>query len=205
MGILDLIASAQNRKDETPNIALAKQIVMDSDTKAVEELIINLDSKSKAIQSDCIKVLYEIGEDNPELIKPYMATFIKLLKHKNNRLQWGAMTALKSISYITPNDFYPLLPQLMEAASKGSVITRDNFLGILINISSFKDVSDLLFELLYKSPANQVPMYAERILPVISQSTRTKFINTLNERLSDIHKESALKRIQKVIDKATKL
>src|ERR1043165_2263054 len=98
MSVLSKLASSQNRRDEVPNQELARQIVKDNDKKAVRELVENLSNKSKAIQSDCIKTLYEIGEQNPSLIAAHVADFIALLDSKNNRLQWGAMSALNTVA-----------------------------------------------------------------------------------------------------------
>src|SRR5690348_16122986 len=97
MSIIPQLASSLNRRDEEPNIELAKQIVSKNDTKAVEEVIENLSCKKRNIQNDCIKVIYEIGERKPGLISKYINVFLELLKSKNNRLQWGAMTALNTI------------------------------------------------------------------------------------------------------------
>lgn len=68
MTVIDKLASSLNRRDEAPNQELAKRITDKNDRKAVQELVANLGTKSKAIQSDCIKVLYEIGERKPEFI-----------------------------------------------------------------------------------------------------------------------------------------
>ena len=96
MSILGKLASSLNRRDEVPNQELAKQIADKDDREAVKELVVNLSNNSKDIQNDCIKVLYEIGERKPALIAAYAKEFIDLLDHKNNRLQWGAMTAINS-------------------------------------------------------------------------------------------------------------
>ena len=52
------------------------------DKKAVQELVDNLNNKSKGIQNDCIKVLYEIGEINPALVADYAKSLFLLLDHK---------------------------------------------------------------------------------------------------------------------------
>ena len=102
MSIINKLASQQNRRDEIPNQELAKKIATAGDKKAVKELFENLINKDKAIQSDCIKVIYEIGEQKPKLIARFANQLIDLLSNKNNRLQWGAMTALHSITGETP-------------------------------------------------------------------------------------------------------
>lgn len=62
MSIIDQLASSLGRRDEVPNQELAEKIAAAKDKKAVKDLVDNLANKNKDIQSDCIKVLYEIGE-----------------------------------------------------------------------------------------------------------------------------------------------
>ena len=84
-----MLSTSLNRKDELPNIHLAEIIVQKNDQSAVKELVDHLPANNKNIQSDCIKVLYEIGQRNPNLINGYIKKFIDLLNHGNNRLIWG--------------------------------------------------------------------------------------------------------------------
>jgi hypothetical protein len=205
MTVINKLASSLNRRDEIPNIELAKQIAAKKDKSAVQELIDSLSNKSKDIQNDCIKVLYEIGEINPALIARYSREFIDLLDHKNNRLQWGAMTALSTITTENPKAIYAALPKIIKGADNGSVITKDNAVNILIRLCSFKQYADSAFSLLNKqllnSPVNQLPMYAERALPVINNKNKKLFIKTLTSRLDDMDKETKRKRVEKVISK----
>jgi hypothetical protein len=207
MTVLDKLASSLNRRDEKPNVELAKQIVSKSDTKAVKELADNLANKSKDIQSDCIKVLYEVGEQKPELISKYAKEFVALLNSPNNRLQWGAMTALDAIAALDPKTIYPALAKILDIAEKGSVITRDHAVGILIKLCSVKQYSDKTFTLLIgelkTAPTNQLPMYAENALPIITEKNKMIFIRTLSSRLDDIEKDTKRKRVEKVIKKVS--
>lgn len=204
MSIIDKLASSLNRRDEVPNQELARDIVISKDKKAVKELVENLSNK-KAIQNDCIKVLYEIGEREPKLIADYINEFVSYLNSKNNRLQWGAMTALGAITNERPKEIYANLTTIVSAADKGSVITKDNAVNILIKLCSIGDYSDsafaLLIEQLLKSHTNQLPMYAERAMPVINENNKRLFIKTLNSRLDDIEKDTKRKRVEKVIRK----
>lgn len=204
MSIIEKLASSLNRRDEIPNQELAKEIVLSKNKKAVKELIENLSNK-KAIQNDCIKVLYEIGEQEPKLITDYVNEFVEQLDSKNNRLQWGAMTALGAIANERPKEIYAVLPTILNAADKGSVITKDHAVTILIKLCIIEDYSDsaftLLIEQLLKSPTNQLPMYAERAMPVVNEKNKTLFLKTLTSRLDDIEKETKRKRIEKVIKK----
>src|SRR5204863_8238201 len=113
MTVLDRLASALNRRDEVPNQELARKIVETGDKAAVKELVESLHHKANNIQSDCIKVLYEIGERRPELIARYYKDFGELLKSKNNRLVWGAMTALDTIVLKEPKGVYNMLASIL--------------------------------------------------------------------------------------------
>lgn len=207
MDIISQLASSLGRRYEVPNQELAKQIAIKKDKKAIQELVDNLSNKSKDIQNDCIKVLYEIGEQQPVLIADYAKIFVGLLDSKNNRLQWGAMTALSTITLENPKVVYAALPKILEAADKGSVITKDYAVNILINLCSLKPFAEkafsLLIEQLFNSPTNQLPMYAEKALPIIHVKNKTLFIKTLTSRLDDIEKDTKRKRVEKVIKKVS--
>lgn len=205
MSIISKLASSHNRRDEVPNQELAKEIVTKSDKNAVKELVDLLAHKSKDVQHDSIKVLYEIGEQKPALIAAYATTFVDLLDHKNNRLQWGAMAALDTITTENPKEIYASLAKIILASDKGSVITKDHGVNILIKLSANKAYADnafsLLIEQLATSPTNQLPMYAERAMPIINDKNKTLFIKTLSSRLDDIEKDTKRKRVEKVIKK----
>lgn len=205
MNVLEKIASALNRRDEVPNQELAEAIVLKKDRAAVKDLILALEHKSTAIQNDCIKVLYEIGERNEKMILPYLDTFIAVLKHKNNRLQWGSMHALDVLTPHAPAKIYAYLPQIMEAADLGSVITRDHAVGILIKLLQVdeyaKDAFDLYQEQLVKSPENQFPMYAERAAPFIPASSFEKFEHVLRGRLQGLSSQSRINRVKKILNR----
>ena len=207
MTIISKLASSLKRRDEVPNQELAKQIFYKNDKKAVKELVENLNNKNKDIQNDCIKVLYEIGELKPALVADYAKDFIALLDNKNNRLQWGAMTALNTITLENPKAIYSALTKIIDTANKGSVITRDYGVNILIKLSSIKlyakNAFSLLIEQLLCSPTNQLPMYAERVMPIINEKNKMLFIKTLNTRLDDIEKDTKRKRVEMVIKKVS--
>jgi hypothetical protein len=205
MSVLDKIATSLNRQDEVPNQELAENIALENNQKAVEELINNLKNPDKNIQSDCIKVLYEIGERKPSLIALYANEFITLLNNNNNRLIWGAMTALDAITSEKPSTIYRELSKIIEASKKGSVITKDHAVNILIKLCSVKQYSDeaftLLIEQLKSCPINQLPMYSENSAKIINSKSKAEvFVCVLSSRLDQIEKESKRKRIEKVIN-----
>ena len=205
MNITDKLATSLNRRDEAPNIALAQEIVQANDKKAVADLVEHLHDKNKEIQSDCIKVLYEIANLNPALAAAFTRQFIDLLGHKNNRLQWGAMTTLNALTLEDPKAIYAALPKIISAADNGSVITNDHCVGILIKLCTITTYADdaftLLNERLKTCPTNQLPMYAEQTLPIINDKNKATFKSTLLSRLDEIEKESKRKRVEKVLKK----
>ncbi len=205
MSITEQLASSLGRRDEAPNLALAKKIITAGDKKAVKELVENLDHKNKDIQSNSIKVIYEVAAAKPVLLSGHLPALVALLDHKNNRLQWGAMTALDALTENNPAEVYAALAKIIAVADKGSVITNDHCVAILIKLCTLKnyaaDAFTLLNERLLKSPVNQLPMYAEQALPVINDKNKAVFIKTLTKRLPDIEKESKRKRVEKVLKK----
>jgi len=208
MSVIEKLACSLNRRDEVPNQQLAKELVAKNDTLSIKEVVENCSNKNKNIQSDCIKVLYEIALLKPQLIADYVKEFIALLNNKNNRMVWGAMTAIDDITLQKSKEVYAALPKIIEAADKGSVISRDHCVGILIKLSSIKQYSQnafsLLLEQLETCPANQLPMYAENTMPVINENNKNIFIKTLQSRLNEVEKETQQKRIDKVIKKISK-
>jgi hypothetical protein len=187
-----------------PNQELARTLVSDGNLAAVRELVANLDHKNKAIQSDCIKVLYEIGAANPGMIAKYYREFGKLLESKNNRLVWGAMTALDTIAANEPRGVCGMLSKILKVAdTSGSVIARDHAVGILVKLATLKpykrDCIPLLIEQLISCPSNQFPMYVEMSLPVIDSDNRKRFQEVIEKRGLKLDKESQKKRVAKVL------
>lgn len=206
--MIEKLASSLGRRDEVPNQELAREIADNTDQSAIKALFENLSHKNKDIQNDCIKVIYEIGMLNPKLIAGYPEELIRLLDNKNNRLQWGGMMALNTIVFEKPETVYQNLPKLVEIAEKGTVITKDNLMAILVKLYSVASYSEqayaLLIEQLLKSLPNQLPMYAENILPVIAGKDKDQLIATLTSRLGDIEKDTKRARVEKVIKKLSK-
>ncbi len=207
MNVLENLATSLNRRDEVPNTELAVKISKKNDTSAVKVLVENLYQKNKNIAHDCIKVLYEIGERKPALIEPYIKEFISLLESKNNRMQWGAMHALDAITGENKKSIYSVLTKIIDAADKGTVITRDHAVAILIKLCSdgkyAGNAFKLLIEQLKKCPTNQLPMYAENSMSIITERNKSLFIKTLENRFDELEKDSQRKRLEKVFKKIT--
>lgn len=201
--ILEQLAHTLGRRDETPNIALAERIADSQDTESVKELVALFDSQPMAVKYDILKVLYETGERKPQMIAAYTDLFVGLLTHKNNRVQWSAMTALSVIARSHPELLAPYLVRVVDAMDGGSVITRDHGIYILSALAGRKkhhaDCMELLLEQIEKSPVNQVPMYAEKTAEVISAPYIPRLKQILASRKDVLSIPSKQKRIEKLL------
>lgn len=208
MSVIDKLATSLGRRDENPNIELAKQIAAANNKKAVAELVEYLNDKSKDIRHDCIKTIYEIGYLKPQLICDYADDYIEQLDSKSNRMQWGAMTALSGIVKEKPKELYKALPKLIDVANKGSVITKDHYVNILIGLCSDKQyyakTFPLLIEQLLRSATNQLPKYAEQAMGIVAEKDKTSLLKTLSARVDDVETPTKRVRLEKVIKKLGK-
>jgi hypothetical protein len=204
MKAIDLLATSLGRNNDVPNQELAVNIIRENRTDWVKELVANLKHKNKMIQSDCIKVLYEIGErGSASMIAPYYQTFGELLESKNNRLVWGAMYGLDSITSISPAEIFSILPAICKAIDHGSIITIDGGVSILAKLAAIKEYSEtafpLLAEQLKRCPVKQLPMYAEKTVKNIRSENWSSFIDIVRQRYNEMEKDSQKKRLDKVL------
>ncbi len=203
MSVFNKLASSQNRNDEIPNQELAAQIIQDNDTEAVKELVVNLANKDKAIQSDCMKVLYELGQQGkPELIVPYTDTFVDFLSSKNNRLVWGAMTALGTITPFATVEIWKRIDEVIRANNAGSVITQDWGVRVVATVSAkSQEYEEKLFPYLLTflstCISRDVPKHGESILVAVNKDNRDTYLAVLKSREKDL-KPSQMTRIRKI-------
>ncbi len=209
LSVLKQIASLQGRRDDEPNKQLAKSLVANLNEEGIQEIVENLTNEDLAVQSDCIKVLYEIGYLNPSLIAEYWQVFLNLLDSKNNRLVWGGMIALSTITSIKADALYPHREKIIHAVTKGSVITRDSGVKTLAVIGSVceeyrKDVFPFLMDLLKTCRPKDVARYAETMLAAVDINRCDEFIHLLQKRILSLT-DSQVRRIRKVITTAEKI
>ena len=209
MSVIPELSTSLGRTDEQANIALAERIAAEKNSAAVRELAEVLTSKDKALKSDAIKVLYEVGAREPLLIAPFIASFKNLLTSPDNRMVWGAMSAIDAIASVKPENVYMLLPQIMQAVDKGSVITRDRAVSALAKLAVeerfARSTMPPLLEQLRNCPVNQLPMYAERVAVPAKGNWAREMEKVLSERLVGVEQEPKRKRIEKVLKKLAKV
>lgn len=170
---MNQIAYFQNRRDEHPNQALARELADKNDRAGIREITENLWNKEKNIRSDCIKVLYETGYLDPDLIAEYVEDFLKLLYDKNNRMVWGAMIALSTIAGIKANLLFPQVEKLKKVMDKGTAITKDAGLITLAGIAAQNEtyqqsIFPYLLDCMATCRPKDVPRYAEQTLVAVN-------------------------------------
>ena len=205
MSAIPFLATSLGRNDEEPNIALAEAIAASKNNFAVRELVDVLGTKDKALRSDALKTLYEVGYRAPELIAPFIAQFKNLLANPDNRLVWGAMCAIDGIATVKPDVVYMILPQIMAAVDRGTVITRDHAVKTLTKLAAHerfaRTAMPLLLEQLRTAPTNQLPMYAELVASIILPPDSATMRTILETRLPEVPTAAKKKRIEKALKK----
>jgi hypothetical protein len=203
MSALNKIAYYQNRRDEVPNQQLAKELAQTQNHQGIKEIAENLQSKNQNVQSDCLKVLYEIGYLKPELIAPYAEDFLSLLHSKNNRMVWGAMIALATIASFKPDQIHAQLSAVTDAIDHGSLITVVWGVKTLGKLAAAdpaykQEIMPYLTAQLKKCIPRDVPMHAESILPAVDTQNKQEILTLLETRKAEMTK-AQLARLKKVI------
>ncbi len=204
MSVIDKLAVSLQIHSDEPNQALADEIIETNDHAAVKELVENLFHKDKRIQSNCIKVLYEIGERGaPAIIAPYWKEFLSLLSSKNNRLVWGSMIALDMIALLKPSELFEKIDLIRHTVNHGSVITMDHGVSIYAKLTSIAEYEDKALHFLWDSlrtcPPKQFPQYMERSMIAINRKNRQLFTDLANARSTVLETDSQRKRVEKVV------
>ena len=204
--MIEKTARALGRNDETPNIDLALELITTKNIKGIKEIVDGVTGCSEPVANDCIKVLYEIGEREPSLIAEYVTTFISLLRSKNNRLVWGAMTALSKIAFLKPREIFAHIDIIIKAYENGSVITVDNSITVFAELVKAgpdfaKKVFPLLIRHLETCRPKEVGQHAERAFVCVTKTTAGQFADVLTKRrdsLTDPQKKRVDRLLKRV-------
>lgn len=209
MSVINQLACSLGRRDEVPNQELARRLVETKNRVGVREVAENLWNKDRAIQADCIKVLYEVGYLEPELIASYALDFLKLLRSRNNRLVWGGMIALSTVGALAAAELFPHWTEIRKAMDGGSVITRDAGVLVLAGIASSSTqynaaIFPYLLDHLRTCRPKDVPQHCEKVLPAVNAGNAAAFVAVLEKRMEDLQ-GAQLKRVEKMIRQARQL
>lgn len=191
MSVLNRIAYFQSRRDEVPNQDLARSLARTKNRAGIREIAENLHSSNRNVQSDCLKVLYEIGYLDPALIAGYADDFLDLLHSKNNRMVWGSMIALGTIGPLQARAIGKRLDEVMKAIEAGSLITVVWGVKTLAGVAGASRtyrarILPVLLRQLKTCLPRDVPMHAQSILPAVDDSNRGKLLAALSSRLPDL-------------------
>jgi len=195
----------QERRDDEPNKALARELVETNNIGGIQEIAENLWHKDKRVQSDCDSVLEEIGRIKPTLICDYVLDYINLLSSKNNRMVWGSMINLSLIGDIVPEVIFEHLETIIHAVDKGSIITQDSGILTLAKVASVrKKYNQVIFPYLVNQlktcRIKSVAQYAESTFYAVNSLNQAEFIRVLDQRLDSLSGPQQ-KRVRKLLRK----
>jgi hypothetical protein len=203
--MIEKLAYSLGRNDEESNVELAKELAKNKNKKGIKEIVDGLNNPKEQIANDCIKVLYEIAEISPDLIKEYAGNFIQLLKSRNNRIVWGSMTALSKIVSLNAEEVFKNLDIIVKAYEKGSVITVDNSISVFAELAKAdkkyeKKVFPIIIEHLEKCRPKEVGQHAERAFVCVNKNNSQLFKETLLKRQKSLT-DAQRKRVDKLLCK----
>jgi hypothetical protein len=203
LSVLEKIAYYQNRRDEVPNKELARELAETKNLAGIDEIAKNLWHKNKSVSSDCLKVLYEIGYINPDLISEYVDKFLKLLKSKINRMVWGAMIALATIAERKSAEIWANINDVINAVENGTLITVVwGIKTLAIVASTDKKYNEFIFPFLVEHLKKSIPrdllLHAESILPAVNSENKEEVLAVLDSRKSEL-KPSQVGRFRKLL------
>lgn len=203
MSVLNRISFYQGRRDEVPNQELARTLARTKNRKGIAEIAANLHHENRNVQSDCLKVLYEVGYEEPDLIAGHVDEFLDLLNSKNNRLVWGSMIALASISRLQPRQIWERIDDVIAAIRAGSVITVVAGVKTLAGVASTKStyrarLFPILLQQIRDCIPRDVPTHAENMLVAVDEEHKAQFLAVLDARKADLSPSQAA-RLRKVL------
>jgi hypothetical protein len=131
------------------------------------------------------------------------------LKSRNNRLAWGALTALDTLAAADPKLIADHLPEILDAADRGSVIAKDKAVSMLATLASLPQpvpaVWQRLVEILRTSADNQTPMYAEQALRAAPTNDPAMLAEVVQARMERMHQPAKRARLEKVLRRLARL
>jgi hypothetical protein len=206
MSVLDRLAGALGRRDEEPNVALARELAASEDRAGIALLADALASGPRPVRSDAIKALYELGALRPDLLRPHADALLGALDAADNRLVWGAMTGLDSLAETCPALIAAHLPAIIAAAECGSVIAKDKAVSMLATLASLPgpaapEAWRHLLAILREAPVNQAAMYAEAALRAAPAREPAALAEMVRMRLAGIPQPAKRARLEKVLRK----
>lgn len=206
--LLNRLAYLQTRRDRTPNLDMARDLVAREDKAGIQEIAKNMWNENKNIHGDCMHVMYEIAIIDPNLVTQYADDFIKFLKSPYQNMVQGAMFALAEIAKVKPEFTFKHLDAIKKAKEAGSDIFVDKSITALTYTAAGNDeygkvIFPYLLDHLLTCYFKVVSEHAERILPAVNEANKHDFIKVLEKRSNEIS-GSEYTRLNKIIRLAEK-
>ncbi len=208
--LLNRLGYLQSRRDRTPNLDLARDLVSHDDKIGIQEIAKNMWNDNKNIHNDCMNVMYEIAIIDPILVTPYADDFIRFLKSNYQNMVLGAIIALAEIAKVKPEFTFRHLNEIKKTKEVGSdPISVNKSISALAHTSSAKDeyekiIFPYLLDHLSTCYFKEISEHAERILPAINEGNKAQFIKSLYKRIEELS-GSDFTRLKKIIRIAEKL
>lgn len=209
MNIESIIKSGALQYDDGLS-EIVEEVLITENRIAVDMLThLMISTKQKSIQSNCIKILYEIGRGNSILIHDDFKIYLKLLKSKNNRLVWGSMYAIASIAKTKGSEVVKNISDIIHAMRSGSRITIDGGIQVLATLStqesSQSQVFPLLIQELNQCDSKKLPAYIEESLICTQAYQKEQLLKIIENRITEFEKTSQIKRLKKSMKKLSSL
>jgi hypothetical protein len=203
MSALEKIAFFQNRRDEVPNLQLAKELAGTRNVAGIRVIADNLGNKNKNIRSDCLKVLYEIGYLDPGLIANYGSDFLKLLKSKDNRMVWGGLIGLATIADRCPQEIWDQIDDVIRITETGTVISLVWGMRTLAKVAAADEkykqkIFPFLLNQIRVCIPRDVPTHAGSILCAVDRKNKAELLVILEARQEEMT-SAQLTRLKKVL------
>ncbi|MBT3221572.1 MAG: hypothetical protein HN348_21025 [Proteobacteria bacterium] len=200
--IAQRLAHRQGRRDEVLNVELGQALARKKDRQAVTALTELFDDKKDG--SGAIKVLYECGYIEPELLVPHTDVFVGLLRCKNNRWVWGAATALACVAQANPDAVWNNRQELFSAFAVGSVITKDASLLALCRVAAAdvdraRELGPWFVQVFGECRAKDLASWATKVVPHLPPLAQDEVVDILRARLPEVTAASAKKKIDRLI------
>ena len=208
MSKLSRIAFYRRRREEVPNQILARDLATRRDAAGIREIALGLRHEEQGVQSDCLKVLYEIGYMRPELVAKYTPEFLRLLGSRNNRMVWGAMIALGTVAGVRSKLIYDRRKEIIAAMKHGSVITADNAVDALAKVAASsparrREVLPTLLRHLSTCRPKDLAPHAEKVTLAVDRGSQARFVRLLSRRMPELT-PAQQSRVRKLIRQAEK-
>lgn len=208
--LLNRLGYLQTRRDRTPNLDLARDLVAREDMAGIREIAENMQNDNKNIHGDCMNVIYEIAIIDPNLVTPYADVFVKFLKSKHHNMVRGAITALAEIAKVKPGFIFNHLDEIKKVKETGpDSVSVDKSISTLAHTAAAgenysREIFPYLMQHVLSCHHKEIPEHAERILPAVNENNNFEFIKTLEKRLEELS-GSDFTRVKKIIRIAEKI